>query len=197
MFHGYDPSTYRTRWTLSHTCVAHDSANSLARRTDHGDYSPVTHALVCGLPLSLILSSRHYVQGECCEDRRHVTNPCIMASSLLYRAWKPLRRLAWKPLVFPKEGTVSIPVSEQVEEEAIPGYLATRYYPVRVGQTFQNRYQVVGKLRFGITSTVWLARDLEWVFSIALNADLGLTRLYQRVSTCCSQTLHTIRFHLK
>jgi hypothetical protein len=84
-----------------------------------------------------------------------------MASSLLSRAWNPLRRLAWKPLVFPREGAVSIPASEKVEEEAIPGYVATRYYPVRIGQILQNRYQVVGKLGFGITSTVWLARDLE------------------------------------
>lgn len=84
-----------------------------------------------------------------------------MASSLVHRAWKSLHRLAWKPLVFPKEGTVLIPAHEKVEEEAIPGYVATRYYPVRIGQVFQKRYQVVGKLGFGTTSTVWLARDLE------------------------------------
>lgn len=60
-----------------------------------------------------------------------------------------------------KGGTVSIPTSEKVEEETIPGYVATRYYPVRIGQVFRNRYQVVGKLGFGITSTVWLARDLK------------------------------------
>ena len=84
-----------------------------------------------------------------------------MASSLLSRVLKPLRRLAWRPLVFPKEGTVSIPASQKVEEENIPGYVATRYYPVKIGQIFRNRYQVVGKLGFGTTSTVWLARDLE------------------------------------
>lgn len=54
-----------------------------------------------------------------------------------------------------------MPAHEKVEEEAIPGYVATRYYPVRIGQIFQKRYQVVGKLGFGTTSTVWLARDLE------------------------------------
>jgi serine/threonine-protein kinase SRPK3 len=64
-------------------------------------------------------------------------------------------------LNFSKEETISIPLSEKVEEEAIPGYAATRYYPVRIGQIFRNRYQVAGKLGFGTTSTVWLARDLE------------------------------------
>ncbi|KAG6001484.1 hypothetical protein E4U21_004292 [Claviceps maximensis] len=91
-----------------------------------------------------------------------------MASSLIQRAWKPVFRHAWKPLVFPKEGTISIPVSEKVEEEAIPGYVAARYYPVRIGQIFQNRYQVVGKLGFGTTSTVWLARDLDECQHVAL-----------------------------
>ncbi|KAF2719936.1 kinase-like protein [Polychaeton citri CBS 116435] len=84
------------------------------------------------------------------------------------RAGKSLRRLAWKPLVFLKEGTVSIPASEKIEEEAILGYVATHYYPVRIGQIFQNRYQVVGKLGFGITSTVCLARDLDECQHVAL-----------------------------
>lgn len=84
-----------------------------------------------------------------------------MTSSLLHRAWKSVHRLAWKPLVFPKEGIVSIAAGEKIEEETIPEYVATRYYPVRIGQIFPNRYQVVGKLGFGATSTVWLARDFE------------------------------------
>lgn len=84
-----------------------------------------------------------------------------MALSMLQRVWKPLLRRAWRPLVFTKQSTVSIPANEKIEEETISGYLAARYYPVRVGQIFQDRYQVVGKLGFGITSTVWLARDMK------------------------------------
>lgn len=84
-----------------------------------------------------------------------------MALSMLQRAWKPLLRRAWRPLVFTKQSTVSIPANKKIEEETIPGYLAARYYPVRVGEIFQDRYQVVGKLGFGITSTVWLARDMK------------------------------------
>jgi serine/threonine-protein kinase SRPK3 len=84
-----------------------------------------------------------------------------MASSLLHRAWKPFKRLTWKLLVFPKHGVISIPAIEKVEDENLPGYAATRYYPVRIGQIFRDRYQVVGKLGFGTTSIVWLARGLE------------------------------------
>ena len=53
--------------------------------------------------------------------------------------------------------------AEKIEEETFPDYLAIRYYPVRIGEVFASRYQVVGKLGYGAFSTVWLARDLEYV----------------------------------
>jgi serine/threonine-protein kinase SRPK3 len=53
-----------------------------------------------------------------------------------------------------------IGASQLIEEETLPDYLAERYYPVRIGELLESRYQVVGKLGFGVTSTVWLARDL-------------------------------------
>ncbi|KAJ7151047.1 kinase-like domain-containing protein [Mycena filopes] len=61
-----------------------------------------------------------------------------------------------------------ISASELVEEERLPDYLATRYYPVRIGELLASRYQVVGKLGFGVTSTVWLARDLTDCRHVAL-----------------------------
>ncbi|SMY20667.1 unnamed protein product [Zymoseptoria tritici ST99CH_1A5] len=84
-----------------------------------------------------------------------------MTAPFLRRIWKPLLRRAWKPLTFPRESIASLPIDSKVEEETIPGYVATRYYPVRIGELFQDRYQVVGKLGYGITSTVWLARDTD------------------------------------
>jgi len=51
-------------------------------------------------------------------------------------------------------------VHEKVEEDLLPDYIASRYYPVRIGQVLSDRYQIVGKLGFGASSTVWLARDL-------------------------------------
>ncbi|KAM0666464.1 hypothetical protein ACQRIU_004319 [Beauveria bassiana] len=51
------------------------------------------------------------------------------------------RRAPWRPSVY-----------------ANPNF--SRYYPVQIGQVFADRYQVVGKLGFGATSTVWLAHDL-------------------------------------
>ncbi|OJD29144.1 putative dis1-suppressing protein kinase dsk1 [Diplodia corticola] len=91
-----------------------------------------------------------------------------MAMSLLNRAWRPLFGRAWKPLAFPNKGFALLPGDKKVEEEILPDYVASRYYPVRIGQIFRHRYQVVGKLGFGATSTVWLARDLTACRHVAL-----------------------------
>jgi len=59
-------------------------------------------------------------------------------------------------------------VKERIEEERIPGYKAGNFYPVRLGEVFKSRYQVVAKLGFGTSSTVWLCRDLRYVTTIVL-----------------------------
>jgi len=82
-----------------------------------------------------------------------------MLSSL--RRYLPQLGRKWAPLHFPNQNFVQIPADEAIEEETIPGYVASRYYPTRIGEILKERYQVVGKLGFGASSTVWLARDME------------------------------------
>ncbi|KAJ3553203.1 hypothetical protein NPX13_g10938 [Xylaria arbuscula] len=84
-----------------------------------------------------------------------------------------LRRLsrlgqAWKPLNFSNPNFKKIKLEEKIEEELFPDYVASRYYPVRIGELLRERYQIVGKLGFGTTSTVWLARDLRGRQHVAL-----------------------------
>lgn len=67
----------------------------------------------------------------------------------------------WKPLSFPKQSFPQISSSQLVEEETLPDYVHSRYYPADIGELLQNRYQIVGKLGYGTSSTVWLARDLR------------------------------------
>ncbi|CCF39117.1 protein kinase [Colletotrichum higginsianum] len=62
---------------------------------------------------------------------------------------------------FPNDGFERLPVHIQVEEETVPDYKPERFYPVRIGEVFCSRYQVVAKLGFGTTSTVWLCRDVR------------------------------------
>ncbi|PGH28124.1 hypothetical protein AJ80_00014 [Polytolypa hystricis UAMH7299] len=64
------------------------------------------------------------------------------------------------PHLFPTSGFEVVDPSEAIEEESLPEYDADLYYPVYIGQVFCDRYQVAGKLGYGVTSTVWLARDL-------------------------------------
>lgn len=67
----------------------------------------------------------------------------------------------WTPLNFTNPNFIRISTSQAIEEETIPGYIAGRYYPTRIGEILKGRYQIVGKLGFGASSTVWLARDME------------------------------------
>lgn len=58
---------------------------------------------------------------------------------------------------------------DSVEEETLPRYCSRHFYPVRLGEIFDERYEVVAKLGYGASSTVWLARDLwKYVFPILL-----------------------------
>ncbi|KAI1203127.1 kinase domain protein [Nemania serpens] len=89
--------------------------------------------------------------------------------SLLSRVLHRLRRRApLQPRAFTNPGFTRIAQDKRIEEEIFPDYLAAQYYPVRVGEVFVNRYQVVGKLGFGAHSTVWLARDLNQHGHVAL-----------------------------
>ncbi|KAK4899984.1 hypothetical protein LTR27_002747 [Elasticomyces elasticus] len=46
-----------------------------------------------------------------------------------------------------------------IEEETLPNYRPEKYYPVRFGDTFNDRYHAIGKLGYGAASTVWLCKD--------------------------------------
>jgi serine/threonine-protein kinase SRPK3 len=66
------------------------------------------------------------------------------------------------PRVFPDSGFEVIDASEKVEEESLLNYKREDFYPVRIGQIFKSRYQVIGKLGYGTSATLWLCRDLKY-----------------------------------
>ncbi|PLB33109.1 protein kinase-like protein [Aspergillus candidus] len=54
-------------------------------------------------------------------------------------------------------------MKQPIEEENTPYYDSSLFYPARLGDVFNNRYQLAAKLGYGSNSTVWLARDLnQW-----------------------------------
>ncbi|KAL1386112.1 kinase-like domain-containing protein [Phyllosticta capitalensis] len=85
---------------------------------------------------------------------------------------RPFSSLAWKPLAFPDKGFIRISEDQKIEEETLPKYVASRFYPAQIGETIRDRYQIVGKLGFGAFSTVWLARDLSACQYVALKLSI-------------------------
>ncbi|KAF5719408.1 serine threonine kinase [Fusarium globosum] len=65
------------------------------------------------------------------------------------------------PRIFPSSGFEIIDSSVLVEEEKLPLYRRQDYYSMRIGQVIHETYQVVAKLGYGTSSTVWLSRDLS------------------------------------
>jgi hypothetical protein len=48
-----------------------------------------------------------------------------------------------------------------IEEETQPRYHPDAFYPAKLGEIVNDRYKLVGKLGYGMTATVWLAKDLR------------------------------------
>lgn len=76
---------------------------------------------------------------------------------------KVIRRPPELPLRFPAAGFEVFNDSVIVEEEQFDDYKTGQYYPVKIGDVYDEKYQVLGKLGFGTTSTVWLARNLLYM----------------------------------
>lgn len=96
------------------------------------------------------------------------------------RRWA-MSRQPWLAKDFSNPHFERIVASQLIEEETFPYYVADRYYPVRIGEllgsALGSRYQIVGKLGFGVTSTVWLARDLAGCRHVSLKIFTESSRL--------------------
>ncbi|XMA18793.1 hypothetical protein WAI453_011584 [Rhynchosporium graminicola] len=58
------------------------------------------------------------------------------------------------PRAFPSTGFEVIDPSQKVKEERLPFYNRDHYYPIRISEVLKDRYQVIAKLSFSISSTV-------------------------------------------
>ncbi|MCJ1402269.1 hypothetical protein MMC11_005489 [Xylographa trunciseda] len=76
------------------------------------------------------------------------------------------------PRDFPSRGFEVIDPSRTVEER-LPFYNHDDHYPMRIGAVIKDRYQVVAKLGYGTSSTVWLCHDLRerlyWALKVHVN----------------------------
>jgi serine/threonine-protein kinase SRPK3 len=68
----------------------------------------------------------------------------------------------WTPFRVLNSGFEVIKNDVLLEKEHLEDFRKGVYYPINIGDVFASSYQVVGKLGFGTTSTVWLARDMQY-----------------------------------
>ncbi|EWG53616.1 CMGC/SRPK protein kinase [Fusarium verticillioides 7600] len=100
------------------------------------------------------------------------------------------------PLTLPTTARYVFDRKIQSEEEEIPGYEASRFYPVEIGEVFRGRYQAVTKLGYGSSSTIWLARDLRDRKYVALKIYVHTSRnhreipVYETLSPILGKTKH-------
>ncbi|KAJ5623337.1 CMGC/SRPK protein kinase [Penicillium lividum] len=89
-------------------------------------------------------------------------------SGPLYR----MRRLIGQPTPAPfpaaKSGFEIVDDSVIFEEEKFSRFSQGLFYPVNIGDVLDDRYTIIGKLGYGLTSTVWLAGDLIQDSTVAL-----------------------------
>ncbi|KAK1507576.1 protein kinase domain-containing protein [Colletotrichum tamarilloi] len=91
------------------------------------------------------------------------------AISSLAAKFRPSSPRSWSaPQALPAAGFDVIGQDQLVEEETLPEYISEHFYPVRLGEVFDDRFQTVAKLGYGSSSTIWLARDLQHHQYVAL-----------------------------
>lgn len=56
----------------------------------------------------------------------------------------------------------TIKTAPTFEEEKCRNYDPKNFYPARIGETLNSKYELVSKLGWGTGSTVWLARAMHW-----------------------------------
>ncbi|KAH7396111.1 kinase-like domain-containing protein [Pyrenochaeta sp. MPI-SDFR-AT-0127] len=72
------------------------------------------------------------------------------------------KRITWWPFFGTKSCYVHTTCnsSSVTVEERPERYRRGGYHPVYLGETFNNKYEIISKLGYGVYSTVWLAKDL-------------------------------------
>lgn len=77
------------------------------------------------------------------------------------RLMRSLQGRRLRPRSFAAKTSAMLSTDDLIEEQTLPRYCPQHYYPVRLGETFNDRYLVVAKLGYGASSTVWLTRDIQ------------------------------------
>lgn len=117
----------------------------------------IHHLVYLFISLSFILHSSASLQKR----TNFLSFRTLIMAALMKWATKALRRAPSPPMCFPTSGFETIRPSEVLDEARFEHSKKGQYYPANIGYVLSTKYRIIGKLGFGTTSTVWLARDLE------------------------------------
>lgn len=105
---------------------------------------------ILGCPPSL----KSQVLGVDFVEKTHLIVSAILMAGLLKWGKSILQRAPSPPLRFLTTGFKVFAPSEILDKERFEEFKLGRYYLVNIGEVFDSKYQVIGKLGFGVTSTV-------------------------------------------
>lgn len=71
-----------------------------------------------------------------------------------------------QPFIPRTSGYRTVDSTVKLEEERMPAFSRKLYYPVNIGEIHNGRYQIITKLGFGSSSTVWLCVDQRYLTHI-------------------------------
>ncbi|KAL9594821.1 MAG: hypothetical protein Q9219_006812 [cf. Caloplaca sp. 3 TL-2023] len=95
--------------------------------------------------------------------------PPLRSTAFLYRFARNLVEGSKSQILcFDNPNFETLPSNQKIEEEVHGATTDGRYYPMRIGDVLHDQYQVVGKLGYGLGSTVWLANHLRGTKPVTL-----------------------------
>lgn len=95
-------------------------------------------------------------------------------STTFIRVLSPLAALRHRPWPSSPAVAPQLDIKESIEEEKTPYYSPAKFYPAHIGEVLNDRYQLVTKLGYGSSSTIWLARDLKQFVSLSASLRLAI-----------------------
>ncbi|KAI1954043.1 hypothetical protein LOZ57_000388 [Ophidiomyces ophidiicola] len=101
------------------------------------------------------------------------------------------------PGTYPTTGFELIENPKLLDEETLPSYYPEKYYPAHLGEILGERYQILGKLGFGTTST-WKTFPTKFRTDAYVALKLYVTgakrdrelNMYKRIEAACAETDH-------
>lgn len=57
---------------------------------------------------------------------------------------------------------MEIPLDVPADEGQVPNYQPGVFYPANLGDILKGRFEILARIGWGTSSTVWLARETTW-----------------------------------